>query len=77
MERGAPDFSVSFFPWDGAMVFADYTGFSLFALLVLCVLLSVFPWYVMSGVLSSCHRTVVSSQLIILEAASKNLAFSQ
>jgi hypothetical protein len=54
-----------------------YRGQCLFLTGVLClsILLSVFLWYVMSGV-SSCHRTVLSSQLVILEAASRNLAFS-
>lgn len=38
------------------------------------ILLSVLLWYVMSAVLSLFHRTVLSSQLVILEAASRNLA---
>ena len=37
------------------------------------VLLSVLPSYVMSTVLSFFHRAVLSSQLAILEAASRNL----
>lgn len=37
------------------------------------VLLSVLPSYVMSAVLSFFHRAVLSSQLAILEAASRNL----
>lgn len=37
------------------------------------VLLSVLPPYVMSAVFSLFHRAVLSSQLVILEAASRNL----